>query len=311
MRAPYFYMLAVSLALHGLLAGSVALSSCWSPAQELPPRVEKEQTLSLVYPKPLPVKPSSAPSVTKRALTQPVAMLSPTISVPLPPHTSAPLETKPALPVLAKTEPNPNAHLPPPAPDSVLAPVPAPRLDGTKGVVFILDISGSMYESFAGATRLAFARADLSERVRALPDRTPFAVVLYARTACASGPLVAANAATREAAIRFIMRDVNCNGGTNLAAGLAAARALNTGALVLASDGDLNITGTDLVMQAREILGEAGSCPSMLVLGIAPRPNTTADHLLQDLAELEGGTYTVEQTADETASLQPAIPRAE
>ena len=273
-------MLAVSLAVHGLIAGSFALCSSGGSAQAIPPREEKALALSLIYPKPHPVKPTSAP-----------------------PRTVTLIVKRPALPVLAKAEPNPNAHLPPPSPDAVLAPVAAPRLDGTKGVVFILDISGSMYEPYGGATRLAFAREDLGERVRALPDGTPFAVVLYAKTACASGPLVAANTATREAAVRFLMRDVNCNGGTDLPAGLAAARALNTGALVLATDGDLNVSGTELMLQAREILGEAGTGPSLLILGIAPRPDTTADHLLEDLAGLEGGTYTVEQGGDETAML--------
>ncbi|HEX4139872.1 MAG TPA: VWA domain-containing protein [Candidatus Methylacidiphilales bacterium] len=304
MRATFLSMLAVSLAVHGLIAGGVALSSCWGSAQAIPPRIEKAFTLSLIYPKPKPVKPTSAPPAMKRSLTRVLATSTPAMlsqpALPAPPRTITPV-TKPALPVLAKTEPNPNAHLPPPSPDAVLAPVPAPRLDGTKGVVFILDVSGSMYEPYSGATRLAFARADLSQRVRSLPDGTPFAVVLYAKTARASGPLVAANAATREAAVRFLMRDVNCDGGTNLPTGLVAARALNTGALVLATDGDLNISCTDLMLQAQKILGEAGTCPSMLILGIAPRQDTTDEHLLQDLAGLEGGTYTYEEGGDVTA----------
>jgi hypothetical protein len=295
-RATYLYVLAASLAAHGLLAGSVALSSSWSSRSMLPARVEKSPTLSLIYPKPQPVKPSAAPSSAKPtpvvASSAPVTPVTPARS-----HLDATPEAKP---VLAKAEANPNAKLPPPSPDAVLRPVPAPRLDGTKGVVFVLDVSGSMYEPYGGATRLAFARQEINQRVRALPDGTPFAVVLYAKTAYASGPLVEANSETREAAVRFIMRDVNCNGGTNLPAGLAAARALNTGALVLATDGDLNISCTDLMLQAQKILGEAGTCPSMLILGIAPRTDTTAEHLLQDLAGLERGSYTFvepEQTA--------------
>ncbi len=304
-RATFLYMLAVSLAVHGFLAGSVAISSYRGSAPSIPPHVEKLTTLSLVYPKPAPVKPATAPSV-KHTQVKALAAVSPAAPPSsAPPHVVALPVTTSALPALAGAEANPNANLPPPVPDSVLTPVPAPRLDGTKGVVFILDVSGSMYEPYEGATRLAFARRELSDRVRALTDGTPFAVVLYAETARASGPLVAANAATREAAVRFLMRDVNCEGGTNLPAGLAAARALNTGALVLATDGDLNISGTDLMLQAREILGETGSAPSMLILGIAPRLDTTAEHLLQDLAGLEGGTYRYEEPADETASLGP------
>ncbi len=294
MRAIFPITLAVSFAAHVLIFGAVAMYG-GGTSPKIVPRAENAPTLTILFRKAAPVRPTSAPSAVRRVAARPVV-------------TSSPLATarpgaapRPALPVVARAEPNPNAHLPAPPPESVLAPVPAPRLDGTKGVVFVLDISGSMYEPYAGATRLAFAREDLSRRVRALRDGTPFAIVLYARRACASGPLVAANDATREAAVRFLMRDVNCDGGTNLPAGLAAARALNTGALVLASDGDLNISGSDLMLQAREILGERGSGPALLVIGIAPRFDTPADHLLQDLADLEDGTYTVEQAPDETA----------
>jgi hypothetical protein len=300
-RATFLTMLAVSLTIHGLIVGGVALSLRHGDPAQLPPRSEMIPTLTVIIPKPQTVKPSSAPSAAKPVVAQPVTTMAPFVPAPIPPRQDA-LPMVPAPTAVAKAEANPNAQLPPVAPDAVLAPVSAPRLDGAKGVVFILDVSGSMYEPFAGATRLAYARHDLAGRVRALPDGTPFAVVLYARTACTSGPLVAANAATREAAVRFLMRDVNCDGGTNLPAGLVAARALNTGALVLASDGDLNISGTDLMLQSREILGERGSGPSLLVLGIAPRVGTIDEHLLQDLAELMGGTYLYEPT-EQTALL--------
>ena len=112
--------------------------------------------------------------------------------------------------------------------------------------------------------------------------------------ACNSGPLVAANDATREAAVRFIMRDVNCEGGTNLPAGLASAQQLHPGALVLVSDGDLNTTEVNLMTKARGILGAKGHCPGLTIVGIAPRLNTEAEQLLEGLADQQGGTYDAE-----------------
>ncbi len=158
-----------------------------------------------------------------------------------------------------------------------------------------------MYESYAGSTRLNYARRALGRRVRALPDGTPFAVVLYAQTARASGPLVAANDATREAAVRFLLHDVDCGGGTNLPAGLVTAQALHTGALVLATDGDLNISIANLMLEAREILGGKGHGPSIEVIGMAPRVGTQDDRILQDLADQQGGSYRVEEPPEETA----------
>ena len=204
----------------------------------------------------------------------------------------APTVTPP--PALA-LETNPNAHLRALPPEAVLSPSPAPQLNSANGVVFILDISGSMYEPYAGSTRLALARQTMGRRIRALKDGTPFAITLYAAHARNSGPLVAANDATREAAVRFIMRDVDCGGGTNLPVGFASAQQLHPGALVLVSDGDLNISAYNLATQAGGILGPEGHCPGLTIVGIAPRVNAGADRLLQNLADTQGGSYCAQQ----------------
>jgi Mg-chelatase subunit ChlD len=171
-------------------------------------------------------------------------------------------------------------------------------LDSHNGVVFLLDISGSMYEPCAGSTRLMFARQALSQRIRALKDGTPFAITLYAQIAHNSGPLVAASDATREAAVRFIMEDFDCGGGTNLPAGLASAQQLHAGHIVLASDGDLNISPTNLLVNARNILGPEGHCPALTVINISPRLNTDAESLLQSLADQQGGNCLTIQSDD-------------
>jgi hypothetical protein len=226
------------------------------------------------------------------------AMATSTV-IPVPPvlpitRTELPVRTPPASLAL---ETNPNAHIRPLAPEAFLSPNPPPHVNSADGTVFILDISGSMYESYAGSTRLAFARASLVRRIRALKDGTPFAITLYAERACTSGPLVPANDSTRDAAVRYLNRDVDCGGGTNLPAALASAQQLDPGTLVLATDGDLNITAFHLAAQARQLLGPQEHCPSLTVIGIAPRPDTGAERLLQGLADEQGGTYCGEQNA--------------
>ena len=124
--------------------------------------------------------------------------------------------------------------------------------------------------------------------------------------ACASGPLVVANDATREAAVRFIQRDVDCGGGTSLPAGLASAEELHPGAIVLVTDGDLNISAFSLATRARAILGPEEHCPGLTIVGIAPRPNTGADQLLQGLADEQSGTYQTEQPESESPLLTSA-----
>jgi hypothetical protein len=95
--------------------------------------------------------------------------------------------------------------------------------------------------------------------------------------------------------VRFIMRDADCGGGTNLPAGFASAQQLHAGTLVLVSDGDLNISAFNLASRARAILGPQGHCPGLNIVGIAPRPTTGDERLLQRLADQQGGTYRAEQ----------------
>lgn len=211
--------------------------------------------------------------------------------------------TPPAPPLPSLPEINPNLNAPAPAAETLLSPIPPPRLNSRAGTVFLLDVSGSMYEPYAGTTRLVFARQNLARRIRALPDGTPFAIVLYAQTMLPSGPLVTADNATREAAVRFIMRDYDCGGGTNLSAGLEAAQKLQAGNLVLISDGDLNTSQINLCADVRHLLGRVGQGPFLTLVGICPRPNTTAVALLQGLADQQAGTYSSEQVEEATALL--------
>jgi hypothetical protein len=174
-----------------------------------------------------------------------------------------------------------------PSTENLLAGRGGPHLDG--GIVFLLDISGSMYETYAGATRLALARKFIDRQIAALPNGTPFAIALYGETTKSSGPLVPASDATRTAAVQYLAQDYDCGGGTNLPAGLDVAEDLAPSTVVLVTDGDLNIADGKLMKEARRILGRPG--PQLSVFGIAPRRNTEDEQLLEDLARAQDGSY--------------------
>jgi len=282
-------MLIASLTCHVCVAVAVALS--YLPASTplaVTPNATAPVTLVL-HSELAPAPPTKAKiaAVATMASTEPVA-----VAVPTQPKVEKLLAAMTPTPAPVQIqEANPNAYIAPLPPDAVLSPTPAPILDGAKGVVFLLDISGSMYEPFNGTTRLAYARQALALRLRALKDGTPFAVALYAQSAHLSGPLVAASDATREAAVRFILHDVDCGGGTNLPAGLTAVTPLRAGSIVLLSDGDLNMTEFNLIPKVRDAMGPVGHCAALTVVGIAPRVNAGNDRLLQVLADKQGGTY--------------------
>lgn len=218
----------------------------------------------------------------------PVVIISKEISPDHPASSRPPPPPLTAQPATAKAAPKP-----PPVPvapahsDAPLAGGGGKRLTG--GVVFVLDISGSMYEPYAGVTRLALARKFLDRQIAALPDGTPFAITLYGETTRRSGPLVAASNVTRAAAQHYLAEDYDCGGGTNLPAGLDTAEELRPAGLVVVTDGDLNIANGKLMSEARRILGRPG--PQLAVFAIAPRHHTDAEELLHNLVHQQAGTY--------------------
>jgi len=284
-------MLTVSLALHGGVATGMALRHFHSltPTAQVAP-FTPATTLILLTSESTPDLHQPAASTATMAHSVAASRATPFPSPP--PPTAKSISTPTTIPPASLAlEANPNAHIRSVPSASVLSPNPAPHLNGHDGVVFILDISGSMYEPFAGSTRLAFAREVLSRQIRELKDGTPFAITVYAQTARNSGPLVAASNATREAAIRFIREDFDCGGGTDLPTGLASAMKLGMGNLVLVSDGDLNTTLATLIDKARSILNPANHGPALTVVGISPRPDSDAVSLLHSLADQTGGRY--------------------
>jgi hypothetical protein len=283
------------MALHlGLIFGLV-----WHLRATPPPAAKEPQAARLIYTlssqeqpdRPLPPAPSL------RVESHPVAEAAPLlVKTPAP---VSPQEIKPAAPAPSfalKDHAQADVRLDAdPVGDS--GPV-----QNKNSVVFVLDISGSMYEAYAGSTRLAVARALIRQRIESLQEGTPFAEVVYGETSCRSGSLVRAKASTRATAERFIDQDEACGGGTNLPGGFAAAQDLHPSSIFLVTDGDLNMTGAELLPKASRILGAPGACPALTIVAIAPRPHTDARRLLHALAEQQGGTYQL-QPADGGAVL--------
>jgi len=204
---------------------------------------------------------------------------------------------------------NANPHVRWPV-DAGLSPSPASEVNSREGVVFVLDISGSMYEPYSGATRLIFARQILADAIGKLRENEPFALVVYAETAGRSGPLVPAGSATREAAIAFINQEYNYGGGTNLPAGMALVEQLHPGKVVLVTDGDLNMKASELLPKISHILGSSRRSPPLTIIGISPRAHTLDGELLQDLIDQQGGTYEVMQFGESQAPLSGGVSTA-
>jgi hypothetical protein len=240
----------------------------------------------------------------------PVVVISRELAPDRPPH--PPTQTAPQPPpkpplVAAKSVPPPlPAQESPESAAAILSNHGGPHLNG--GVVYLLDISGSMYEAYAGATRLALARKFIYGQIENLPPGTPFAIALYGETTLHSGPLVPANPATRTAAEQYLSTDFDCGGGTNLSAGLDTAEYLHPASIVLVTDGDLNVANDKLMKDARRILGRPG--PQLSVYGIAPRAGTGDEDLLENLVHQQAGSYVPMDVAKKSPPSPPPAAHA-
>jgi hypothetical protein len=301
-------MVFLSIALHMAVAVGFALAYFHQPnaPASLPVEIKQPALVLISSQIGTPELQSLAPSKPVISSVTP-SLPQPEASVPsVIPHESLVTDAKSSS--VATAEANPNANLPLPRAEAILSPNPPPPLNSHEGVVFLLDVSGSMYEPYAGSTRLMMAREELAGQIRSLKNGAPFAVTVYAQSAHNSGPLVAAGDATREAAVRFIMQDFDCGGGTNLPAGLSSAQELHPGHIVLASDGDLNANENDLLADAHRILGTPGHGPALSIMAIWPRSSTNAEQLLQGLADQQNGSCAVEPPPTKTALLTTGKP---
>ena len=276
-------MLLISAALHVTLL-AIFFFHYHHPPGPVSLSADRTSNVTLIYT--LRSRPSASGQLATRGNFQPDPNPDGTSAPPLPPSHA----DQAAPPAALALQDQSRAHL---RSADLLNPGSPPKINSGEGVVFILDVSGSMYEPFSGATRLAFSRQVLAQRIHALRDGVPFALIVYGESAQRSGPLVPANDATRAAAIRFLAKEYDLGGGTNLPSGLTLAAELDMGSIVIVTDGDLNEKDEELLPQVRRILGPAGESPALAIIGIAPRSGTDDDYILQEIAAQQGGTYVI------------------
>lgn len=280
MRTSLQITLAASFLVH-LVVGWAVYSHF---SQQAPPKTLPEPVLTIsvattepiltpkpslaVASKPLPFTPAATAMLAQPPL--PAAVLQPRDFTPHPPVVIA--NTKPTAPAISI--PKPSGH----------------------SIVFLLDVSGSMYEETEeGMTRNTAARRILNDLVNALPDREKFTIVYYAESAVVASPLLQATCSGKEEAGRYVAQEVSCGGATNFPAGLLAACELHPSRIVVLTDGDLNMGYSDIVQNCESAVTHG--LPAITFLGIHPRIAHSDQELLEQLADRLDGSY-VDLTSD-------------
>lgn len=165
------------------------------------------------------------------------------------------------------------------------------RAEG-KVIVFIIDVSGSMYEKTGTSTRMARVFHELEQTVWSLGPDQKFDIVLFATTAVplASSPINATEE-NKQRASDWLNSDVDCGGTTNMGEGLALALAMKPEMILLLTDGEADSSPESIKSQV-DLLRKK-FCPAARIcsVGFYLEANSVPEQLLRDLSGSTDGEY--------------------
>ncbi|MDR0534577.1 MAG: VWA domain-containing protein [Verrucomicrobiales bacterium] len=165
------------------------------------------------------------------------------------------------------------------------------RAEG-KVIVFIIDVSGSMYEKTGTATRMARVFHELEQTVWSLAPDQKFNIVLFATRAVplASTPINATED-NKQRASDWLNSDVDCGGTTNMGEGLALALAMKPEMILLLTDGEAD-SGPESIKSQADLLRKK-FCPAVRIcsVGFYLEANSVPEQLLRDLSGGTNGEY--------------------
>ncbi|MDR1304131.1 MAG: VWA domain-containing protein [Verrucomicrobiales bacterium] len=159
-------------------------------------------------------------------------------------------------------------------------------------VVFVVDVSGSMYEKTGTATRMARVFHELEQTVWSLGAEQQFNIVLFATRAVPLAPApLPATAEHQRRAAEFLAGEVDCGGTTNLGAGLALALTMRPDLLILLTDGEADSSPASIESQV-ELLRKR-FCPAVRIcaVGFYLAPDSAPERLLRSLSGSTHGEY--------------------
>lgn len=161
---------------------------------------------------------------------------------------------------------------------------PVDMIAARRTVVFLLDKSGSMYESVGGVRRVDLATQELRKLIAQLDSRTKFNIVLYAEKVVSfRNDATPATPESKMMAIRFLQSDTACGGSTDFAAGYQTALAQKADTVLLLTDGEFNAQDQLLLSLARNLRQKYHSQSQLNALGFFVRPDTNAGKVLAKL----------------------------
>ncbi|MDD5260875.1 MAG: VWA domain-containing protein [Methylacidiphilales bacterium] len=160
-------------------------------------------------------------------------------------------------------------------------------------VIFVIDVSGSMYEKTGPVTRLKRTFDEIKQSVATLAPEQRFDIVLFAsRVASMSEKPLPATQENKIRAIRFLNSDVDVGGTTDLGAGLSTALGMSPDIVLLLTDGEANTGSTTILAETRYLRRKF--CPNVEIdaVGFYLETGSVPEKLLLSLTNETKGAYT-------------------
>lgn len=159
-------------------------------------------------------------------------------------------------------------------------------------VVYLLDISGSMWRRIDARTRYEVAREEVRRSIRSLPEHVEFNIIVFADRAEGMAPEpITANAQGKQQAEDFLSRIPTMSGLTDLVAGFNLAFTMHPDSVFLLTDGVANLPDWKILEQVRHLQKQQETATRLYAVGMAPMQNNEGDQLLRKLTRAHGGSF--------------------
>lgn len=161
-----------------------------------------------------------------------------------------------------------------------------------KKVVFLIDISGTMWNEIDGKWCFKIAQAEVEKSISVMPTEMEFNVIYYSDSVSVLSPqLLAANAENKERARRFLNSVPSMNGATDFMKGLKAAFEQKPEAIFLFTDGEMDLPKWKLPSQLDRLRESYHTKTVLFGIGFFYQKNQESLDLLQRLCFVSGGDY--------------------
>ncbi|MDR1190153.1 MAG: VWA domain-containing protein [Verrucomicrobiales bacterium] len=166
------------------------------------------------------------------------------------------------------------------------------RVEG-RVIVFVIDVSGSMYEKTGTVTRMSRVFQQVEQTVWSLSAEQKFNIVLFASKAVPFAPAtVSASEEHKRRASAFLAGDVDCGGTTNMGEGLTLALTMRPDLIMLLTDGEADSKPESIKSQVELLRRKFCPTSRICAVGFYLEPESVSERLLRDLTTGAGGEYT-------------------